>query len=45
MTAEIIARLEASFIVSEQIDTADEDLADVLSDIERLKLKLIKLRK
>ena len=47
MTAEIIARLEASFVISHalSVDATDHELVDILADIERLKLKLIKLRK
>ena len=47
MTAEIIARLEASFVLGHApaVDTSDQELMDILADIERLKLKLIKLRK
>ena len=47
MNAEIIARLEASYALGDApaIDLTDEELVDVLSDVERLKLKLIKLRK
>jgi hypothetical protein len=47
MTAEIVARLEASFILSPtpSSEAIDKELADILSDIERLKLKLLRFRK
>ena len=47
MTAEIVARLEASFVVSPAppVASPDKELSDILSDIERIKLKLIMMRK
>ena len=47
MTAEILARLEASFVASpvHPVAAHDKELTDILSDIERIKLKLIMMRK
>ncbi|NTI27691.1 Arc family DNA-binding protein [Rhizobium rhizogenes] len=47
ITAEIIARLEASFVLKSDLPTSEPDaeLSELLSDIERIKLKLIRLRR
>lgn len=47
MTAEIVARLESSFVISPAPPKIgpDKELSDLLSDIERIKLKLIMMRK
>lgn len=46
MTAEILARLEASFVAAASTEEApDAELADILADIERLKLKLVRLKR
>ncbi|RAX42379.1 Arc family DNA-binding protein [Rhizobium tropici] len=46
MTAEILARLEASFVAAiSPAEAPDAELADILADIERLKLKLIRLKR
>lgn len=45
MTAEIVARLETSFVTDPApTEAPDAELSDILSDIERLKLKLIRLK-
>jgi hypothetical protein len=48
LTAEINARLEMSFMidaVGENVDPDDVDLIDMLADMERLKQKLVRLRR
>lgn len=48
LTAEINARLEMSFLfedVRDHADLDDIDLVDVLADMERLKQKVVRLRR
>ena len=47
LSAEIVARLEGSLLVGRipQADTQDAEMLDILNEIERLKLKIVRLRK
>lgn len=44
MTAEIIARLSASFSIDD-VDPNDAELVDIVADIERLKRRVISSRR